>query len=541
MVTLLVGGVLWAASDLYQSGQLRSIFHENLEARFKAEAKEHRIRFYRYINSYDPAVRTYANDISAGRYLKSDQWKKNSTGSLVLHEEVPPWLPKISIMRSYIWPRYALLLDKNGKLRELYHYKNPMPPDGLLNISRHKVELSRGQSYVTTFNGHPYVLSSSYINNDTKGPILLIASPIDGELLKKSLGGDADKSVVALLKDGETKILVSSNNKLIPKNATLHDMQSRYYLTGADHFDTGTSDLLLQFVSFISTDEVNNQTEAIISADRRVTAMSAFVFIAAFALVIFRITFRIQKLTNRVVKFSEDMEIVQPRLKKADQIDELESRFELFAFAIRKETEALEHQALHDPLTDLPNRKMFNDQLQGLLLNNTDVNHRFIILLIDLDKFKEINDTLGHHIGDVVLQIAAGRLQNVHRNHDLVARLGGDEFGILLPDTSLVRAKLIVDKILDIFNKPLVVEGHNLEIGLSIGIVEFPTHGYDANILLQRADVAMYAAKHNRTGYSIYESSEDRHTVGRLALSAKDRSKQRKNMRCRSTVEVGAQ
>ncbi len=317
IITLLVGIVLWAASDLYQSGQLRSIFHENLEARFKTEAKEHRIRFYRYINSYDPAVRTYANNIAAIDYLKSSQWKKNRTGSLVLHEKVPAWLPKISIMRSYVWPRYALLLDKHGKLRELYHYKNPMPPQGLLNITRHTIELSRGQSYVTTFNGQPYVLSSDYIDNNTKGPILVIASPIDSELLKKSLGGSADKSIVALLKDGEKSILISSNNRLIPKNASLQDMKSRYYVTGADHFDTGTSDLLLQFVSFISTDEVNNQTETIISADRQVTALSAFVFIVAFALVIFRITSRIQKLTSRVVKFSEDMEIIQPRLEHA--------------------------------------------------------------------------------------------------------------------------------------------------------------------------------------------------------------------------------
>ena len=177
IVTLLVGVFLWAASDLYQSNQLRSIFHQNLEARFKAEAREHRIRFYRYINSYDPAVRTYANNISAVNYVKSDQWKKNRTGKLVLHEEVPPWLPKISIMRSYVWPRYALLLDKHGKLRELYHYRNPIPPEGLLNITRHTIELSRGQSYITTFNGRPFVLSSDYIDNDTKGPIMVIASP----------------------------------------------------------------------------------------------------------------------------------------------------------------------------------------------------------------------------------------------------------------------------------------------------------------------------------------------------------------------------
>jgi diguanylate cyclase (GGDEF)-like protein len=166
----------------------------------------------------------------------------------------------------------------------------------------------------------------------------------------------------------------------------------------------------------------------------------------------------------------------------------------------------------------MPNRKMFNDQLQRELLDNTHADHHFIILLIDLDRFKEINDTLGHHIGDIVLQFAGERLQTTLRNNDLVARLGGDEFGILLSDIPITSATVIVEKILDSFSKPFVVEGHHLEIGLSIGIAEFPTHGNDVNILVQRADVAMYNAKNKRTGYSIYEPSEDNHTVSRLAL-----------------------
>ena len=94
----------------------------------------------------------------------------------------------------------------------------------------------------------------------------------------------------------------------------------------------------------------------------------------------------------------------------------------------------------------------------------------FIILLIDLDRFKDINDTLGHHIGDVVLQVAAGRLQHALREDDLVARLGGDEFGLLLPNTSLDMSTVIAKKILDAFHDPFIVEDHNLEIGLSIGI-----------------------------------------------------------------------
>ncbi len=518
ILTISVGILLWAASDQYQTGQLSSIFQENLTARFKEDAKEHRNRFYRYVNSFDPAVRVYANSVSAVDYLRSEQWTNNNNPELMLHEQVPSWLPKLSILRSYIWPHYALLLDKNGKTRELYHYKNPLPPKGLLNISPHNVELSMGQSYITMCDGQPFVLSAEYINGNEDGPVIVIASPIDEELLKHSLAGGSDDSMVALLIDSESTILVSSNNELIPKNAELNKMEEQFLLTGAEHFDTGSSDLLIKFVSFMPTDEIAQQTTAVLKADRQVTTVTAILFVSAFGLVMFWITSRIQKLTHRVIKFSEDMAIAQPELEKADQIDELESRFELLASAVRRETSALEHQALHDPLTDMPNRKMFNDKLQRELLDSTRLNNRFIILLIDLDRFKEINDTLGHHIGDVVLQIAGNRLQNTLRNNDLVARLGGDEFGILLSDIPITRATIIVEKIIDTFNEPFVVENHNLDIGLSIGIAEFPTHGSDVNILLQHADIAMYNAKHKRTGYSIYEPSEDNHTVSRLAL-----------------------
>ncbi|MCK4703943.1 MAG: diguanylate cyclase, partial [Gammaproteobacteria bacterium] len=325
-------------------------------------------------------------------------------------------------------------------------------------------------------------------------------------------------SMVALLKDSESTILVSSNNELIPKNSELKEMQKKFLLTGADHFDTGSSDLLIKFVSFMPTDEIFQQTNAVLKTYRQVTMFTALLFIFAFATVMFWVTTRIQKLTSRVIKFSEDMEIIQPAHVKADQIDELESRFELLSSTIRRETLALEHQALHDPLTDMPNRKMFNDQLQRELLDNTHADHHFIVLLIDLDRFKEVNDTLGHHIGDIVLQIAGERLQNTLRANDLVARLGGDEFGILLSDIHINKATIIVEKILEIFNKPFVVESHHLDIGLSIGIAEFPTHGSDVNILLQRADIAMYNAKQNRTGYSTYEPSKDHHTISRLAL-----------------------
>jgi len=268
----------------------------------------------------------------------------------------------------------------------------------------------------------------------------------------------------------------------------------------------------------MSTDEVEVQTEAVLHEDRQTRALNAAFYFIAFGLIMFWITYRIQRLTNKVVAFSSDMEITQPELDKGDQIEELENRFGLLAAAIQKETLALEYQAFHDLLTNMPNRAHFNNRLQYELLNSERNNQHFVLLISDLNRFKEINDTLGHHIGDLIIQQTALRLQNTLRKNDTVARLGGDEFGMLLPNTTLVEAEYAVKKIFSEFNKPFIVEGHNLDVGISIGMVEYPMHGNDINILMQRADVAMYNAKFNKTGSSVYELNEDKYTVTRLAL-----------------------
>ncbi|MDT8453146.1 MAG: EAL domain-containing protein [Gammaproteobacteria bacterium] len=521
LLTISAGVIVWGVSQAYQNYQLSNIFQEILSERFDKEAREHRIRFYQHLKKYHPTVKIYADRVMAKNYIESEQWLSadNSSG-LILHQDVPAWLPGLSIMRSQLWPRYAMLFDKSGELRELYLYQNPMPPEELLNITRYERELSRGQSYVTMRGNQPYVISTEYIGNNADSSMLLIASPIDEELLQNSQGSETDNTIIALLKDEETTILVSSNDQLIPKNIELDHINENYLITSEDHFDSGSSDMLIKFVSFVSTREVRQQTEAVLNEYQLITIATAIAYILTFALVMLWITSRIQNLTGRVVKFSQDMAIAQPDIDKKNQLDVLESRFELLASAIQTETSALEHQALHDPLTDMPNRKLFNNQLQQLISNSIPNHDNFVLILSDLNRFKEINDTLGHHIGDVVLQKVAERLNDTLRSNDLVARLGGDEFGILLANSTIEQAKITVKKILEAFEQAFDIEDHNLDIGLSMGLVEYPQHGNDVNILLQRADVAMYSAKNNHLGFCVYKPSEDGHAVSRLALAA---------------------
>ena len=270
----------------------------------------------------------------------------------------------------------------------------------------------------------------------------------------------------------------------------------------------------------LPTEKSEELISTILENERVTSVITAIAYLIPFALTLLWLTLKIQKLTRRVVSYSEDMNIAQPVLKHKNPIDELENRFELLVSAIQSETIALEHQALHDPLTNMPNRKLFNNHVQNLISSHSHIGEKFVLILSDLDRFKEINDTLGHHIGDVVLQKVAGRLHETLRSNDMVARLGGDEFGILLENTGLDQADIILKKILAAFEKTFDIEAHHLDLALSMGVVEYPLHGDDVNILLQRADVAMYNAKNNRSGYSVYEASEDSHAVSRLALAA---------------------
>lgn len=198
---------------------------------------------------------------------------------------------------------------------------------------------------------------------------------------------------------------------------------------------------------------------------------------------------------------------------------ELEARVTLRTHQLASANKALEHLALHDALTKLPNRTLFHDRVEQAILIARREKKSFALLSLDLDKFKPINDTLGHHAGDLVLQEVAIRMGNCLRQSDTVARMGGDEFAILLlnittPDDVMVT----VNKIIRAIIKPISINDKKLAIGTSIGIVMFPLHGDNLATLMCRADSAMYAAKHAQNAYAFYNEEIEKESAERLAL-----------------------
>ena len=180
-----------------------------------------------------------------------------------------------------------------------------------------------------------------------------------------------------------------------------------------------------------------------------------------------------------------------------------------------------ERQALHDPLTGLPNRLLFGDRIEQAIAGAERRGSRFAILMMDLDRFKEVNDSLGHKAGDELLKEVGARLQGAMRASDTAARLGGDEFGLLLPDLPESDSVLhMIDRIRAGFEQPIYLHDLPLAIEASIGIAVFPDHGRSAGLLIQRADMAMYKAKRESAPFCFYDEEADDCDPARLTLVA---------------------
>jgi len=191
---------------------------------------------------------------------------------------------------------------------------------------------------------------------------------------------------------------------------------------------------------------------------------------------------------------------------------------------LRGQVEQIEKLALYDALTGLANRRLFHDRLEQAFLHAERNGTGFALMLLDLDRFKEINDTLGHQTGDAVLEHLATRLRDVARASDTVARLGGDEFALVLEGAQdSAGALFVAERIRRALDEPFVVDDMTLQLETSVGIAIAPRHGDDAEQLLKRADIALYASKESHQPV-VYASEHDQHSADGLGLVAQIRN-----------------
>jgi diguanylate cyclase (GGDEF)-like protein len=189
---------------------------------------------------------------------------------------------------------------------------------------------------------------------------------------------------------------------------------------------------------------------------------------------------------------------------------ELERRVAQRTTALADAVKELEHLALHDMLTDLPNRSLVEDRLQQGIHIAKREKKVIALMMIDLNRFKEVNDKHGHDVGDSLLKQVAMRLRRVLRQSDTAGRLGGDEFAIVLPSTDAAGAMKVAEKLLKVMEPPFKVGDYTLNSACSIGIAVYPQHGEAVASLFRGADVAMYAAKRSGRGYAVYRPGDEK-------------------------------
>ena len=229
-----------------------------------------------------------------------------------------------------------------------------------------------------------------------------------------------------------------------------------------------------------------------------------------------RLALTFNEMTHSLRRSAQEKDRILDHVQELNK--NLERRVEERTSELASLNRELEHLALHDPLTGLPNRTLIQDRIDLEIRASQRAAGHFAVIMLDLDDFKEVNDTLGHNVGDQLLVAVAERLQRSLRAADTIGRLGGDEFAILLPDADAPQATLVARNLMRVLSPPVDLEGVRLSVRASMGIAVYPDDGDDRVTLLRRADAAMYVAKQERTGYCLYDARRDHNQSDRLAL-----------------------
>lgn len=349
-IMILIGtAILGVLNHVFSETLSRALLQQQSE-RLEREAQDSRTRFDSYVAAYSSAAHLIVSQRNYLEYLGQQSWGVNDSSVIKEYiRELPSWLPDASVMRSLVKIYFAILIDGGHRIREIYRGGEGEIPNALMNGESFLINESSGQSYLTTIDGHPFILVSE-VSEAILSPgrlekiTLILASPLNDDFLLATQGFSPHQNIVALV-DREKQTVVSSNQPiLLPPGTALGPTDQRFLITGKSFFD-GHADLYLQFTSLVSKEEYSRLIETILSAARKQYVIMATVFILSASLVMLWVTNKIRKLTLEITAFSTKVLGVQPTpfasIETGDEFHILNDRFHYLAREIASSQHAL--------------------------------------------------------------------------------------------------------------------------------------------------------------------------------------------------------
>jgi diguanylate cyclase len=411
----------------------------------------------------------------------------------------------------------------------------PLKPELEASIIRlvAKAEQSGGANGVAIFNMKPYQI----VVVPVKAPVIIawvaMAFAIDQRLARDMQElSTMQVSIFTKVKDGswqsDASTLTSKDTADLATQLQRTDIRPGFL----SNMEIGGNDYSARIIEL-----VQNKNEHVIAVAQRsiseavapyrqlqfilliLTAFGVVVAVAGSIFIAKRITGPLRELGETARRLGAGDYHGPISTERDDEIGELSKAFASMRDGISNREIEIRRLAFWDTLTNLPNRAQFAESLRQAIVGAMENNEQCFVLMMDLDRFKNVNDVMGHAFGDALLQQVGGRLQQQISGHaSKVARLGGDEFAVLLPRSSLQEARQLAARILKMLELPISLEDQNVDLGAGIGIAGYPMHGNDAQSLLSRAEVAMYAAKTSGNEAVVYDATIDKTSQQSLSL-----------------------
>lgn len=517
MLLLTAGAGVWFVTDyFFQRNLLDTATREySQDARRQALAKQQQLNGY--LSAFSDRVRLNANY----RPLLDQfgAWKAASSLNKTPYTftQYAPWMEQTGSIVGHISVDYALVLDTTNRLVAVYDKQGDGLPaefkhldSGLFKSGGEKVAIKQaGDSEFV-------VAGSDIIRANQKIGRLVYVAQFDNALLDRLIGNRSSYIAQAVV-DVDNRKVIAGNSAAV--EFTTASNTSRFKLIYQAPVLSVYNSRNLAFMLWINSAELSILTYPMLAFERKQRLLTLLLFSLLVSAIVWRLSRRLTQVQQYIYGYGDRLGIPETFASQGDEIETIKNHITCFADEMVAETSALEYQAMHDALTSLPNRMHMLERLNTEIGNCEKNNAYMALLIIDLDRFKEVNDTLGHHMGDRLLQEAGRRLVTLLRPTDLVAKLGGDEFAIILSGAHRAQVIAVCKKIFRVMERPVVIDGVSLRIGMSIGAALCPEHGLNTSLLMQRADVAMYDAKRHQSGFSIYNRKKDNNNTNRLGLS----------------------